>query len=130
MAKISFADIDAPAAPPADAPELVVDASAAKRIATLFENDSEGRTYFRTGVKGGGCNGFEYIYKLEAAPNEGDVELTNPDYPQAKVLIDAESHAMLRGSTLRFKEDLAASMFVVDNPNAKSSCGCGTSFSF
>lgn len=131
MAKISFADINAPTPTP-DGPPLALGESAAVRIAQLLKNakDKGDEKYFRAGIKGGGCNGYSYIYKLEAEAQENDVRLTHPSEPNVVVLVDPESFAMLRGATLEYEETLAASQFVMRNPNAKSSCGCGSSFSF
>jgi iron-sulfur cluster assembly protein len=80
----------------------------------------------RLGVRGGGCSGFSYVTQFEAAPRANDQVL---DYDGAKVFVDPKSMAYLQGMTLDYKADLMQQGFVIHNPNAKSTCGCGTSFS-
>jgi len=77
-------------------------------------------------VEGGGCSGFQYEINLESAILHDDFVLTNN---QASVVIDPVSLDFLSGATIDFQEELIGSKFVINNPNATSSCGCGTSFS-
>lgn len=130
MAKINFENTDAPTPPAPDAPALAITKAAAQRVGALLAQAQNGETFFRCAVIGGGCNGFSYHFSLESTKNKGDHTLTHEAQPQAPVLVDDESFNMLRGATLDFEETLAASQFIVRNPNAKSSCGCGSSFSF
>ena len=76
-------------------------------------------TKFRVYVTGGGCSGFQYGFKFD-----DDII----DYGKFKVLIDSMSYPYLYGSTLDFVEDLSGAKFVIENPNAKTTCGCGESF--
>ena len=98
--------------------------AAARRIREI--GAKEGRPLMlRVAVDGGGCSGFQYRFDL--------VEFAEPDDLQverdgAAVLVDAISLPLLKGSQIDFAEELAASEFRVRNPNAKSSCGCGVSF--
>ncbi len=79
----------------------------------------------RVAVEGGGCSGFQYDIKLDS-PAKGDLVLEKDGQ---KVLVDAVSLPFLAGATIDFSDELIGARFVIDNPNATSSCGCGTSFS-
>lgn len=79
----------------------------------------------RVAVEGGGCSGFQYDIALDA-PDDGDLVLEGAG---EKVVIDEVSLPFLTGATIDFTEELIGARFVIDNPNATSSCGCGTSFS-
>lgn len=80
----------------------------------------------RIAVNGGGCSGFEYEIKLEPAPADDDLVLEGQGQ---KVLIDPVSLPFLSNAVINFSEELIGARFVIENPNATSSCGCGTSFS-
>ncbi|QYX55247.1 iron-sulfur cluster assembly accessory protein [Roseovarius sp. SCSIO 43702] len=79
----------------------------------------------RVAVEGGGCSGFQYEIKLDA-PAEDDVVLEGHG---ERVVVDSISLPFLAGATIDFTEELIGARFTIDNPNASSSCGCGTSFS-
>lgn len=79
----------------------------------------------RVAVEGGGCSGFQYDIKLDA-PADDDMVLEGQGQ---KVVVDSVSLPFLEGATIDFSEELIGARFVIDNPNASSSCGCGTSFS-
>lgn len=79
----------------------------------------------RVAVEGGGCSGFQYEIKLDT-PTDDDLILGDG---AEKVLIDSTSLPFLTGATIDFTEELIGARFVIDNPNATASCGCGTSFS-
>lgn len=79
----------------------------------------------RIAVEGGGCSGFQYAIELDA-PRDDDLVLEGDG---EKVLVDPVSLPFLAGATITFSEELIGARFVIDNPNATSSCGCGTSFS-
>jgi iron-sulfur cluster assembly accessory protein len=79
----------------------------------------------RVAVEGGGCSGFQYEIKLDQ-PAEDDMILEGEGQ---KVVVDAVSLPFLAGATIDFSEELIGARFIIDNPNASSSCGCGTSFS-
>lgn len=83
----------------------------------------------RVAVEGGGCSGFQYEIKLDE-PAQGDLVLEGTgDLAAQKVLIDEVSLPLLAGAVIDFTEELIGARFVVQNPNATSSCGCGVSFS-
>jgi iron-sulfur cluster assembly accessory protein len=99
--------------------------SAAQRIRSLAE--TEGRPLMlRVAVEAGGCSGFSYLFDLVESSGEDDVRIERDG---AAAVVDIVSLALLKGSQIDFVEELAASEFRVINPNAKSSCGCGVSFS-
>lgn len=80
----------------------------------------------RVGVKAGGCSGFEYVFEWEAAPGDNDLVFEGPD--GVKVWVDPRSHRLLDGTTLDYDTSLVSRGFVFQNPNAKQTCGCGSSF--
>ena len=98
---------------------------AAKRIAEIVAGEAAARA-LRVSVEGGGCSGFQYKFDLvpEAAPDDLVLERSG-----AKVVIDQVSLGFLAGSEIDFVDDLIGASFKVNNPKAKASCGCGTSFS-
>ena len=99
--------------------------TAVSRIkATMKANDDLG-SKFRVYVTGGGCSGFQYGFKFDSdvAFDDDVIEFEN-----FSVLLDSMSYPYLFGSTLDFIEDLSGSKFVINNPNAKTTCGCGESF--
>ncbi len=99
--------------------------AAARRIEAI--SASEGRPLMlRLAVDGGGCSGFQYRFDLVEAAEPDDLKITNG---AATVLVDQVSLPFLRGAVVDFADELAAAEFRVRNPNAKSSCGCGVSFS-
>lgn len=103
-------------------PALTVTPAAAKRILEIAPQDAA----LRIAVNGGGCSGFQYEFKLEADRAEDDTAFERDG---ATVLVDSVSMGFLAGSTVDFVDDLMGQSFRVQNPQAKSSCGCGTSFS-
>ena len=85
-----------------------------------------GKKCLRVAVEGGGCSGFQYEISMESDIKENDLILSEND---CRVVIDPISLEFLSGAIIDFKEELIGSKFVIENPNASSSCGCGTSFS-
>ncbi len=94
------------------------------RLAEINASAGEAKA-LRVAVEGGGCSGFQYDIRLDD-PADGDVVLEGAGQ---KVVIDDVSLPFLSGATIDFTEELIGARFVIDNPNATSSCGCGTSFS-
>ena len=95
--------------------------SAKKEIARIVSEKSE-KTYFRITVQGGGCSGFKYNFSFDDNINSDDKVFN-------KTLIDMNSLKIINGSIVDFKKELIGNSFVINNPKAKSSCGCGLSFS-
>jgi iron-sulfur cluster insertion protein len=100
--------------------------SAATRIKTLAAQEAQPDTMLRVSVSGGGCSGFQYGFDFDTQVNEDDQVFEREG---AKVVIDEVSLELLQGSQIDFVEDLMGSYFKIDNPQADSSCGCGSSFS-
>jgi iron-sulfur cluster assembly accessory protein len=106
-------------------PDLTLSPAAAKRIRAIGE--TEGRDIMlRVAVDGGGCSGFQYRFDLVDLAEGDDLRVERDG---AVALIDVISLALLKGSEIDFVDELAGAEFRVRNPNAKSSCGCGVSFS-
>ena len=106
-------------------PSVTVSQKAASRIATLTAAEGPGMMV-RIAVNGGGCSGYQYDFSFDAA-RAGDDILIETD--GARVLVDQVSLELLGGSVVDFVDGIMGSHFEIRNPNAKSSCGCGTSFS-
>jgi iron-sulfur cluster insertion protein len=106
-------------------PTVTLSAAAAARLHAIAK--AEGRpVMLRVAVEGGGCSGFQYKFDLVEAAEDGDLKVERDG---AAALVDEVSLTLLSGSEIDFADELAAAEFRVKNPNAKSSCGCGVSFS-
>lgn len=101
--------------------------SAADRIAFLIEQDGRDGLFLRLRVDGGGCSGFQYVFALEDARADDDIPHNHRN--GATVMIDAISLPFLAGAELDYVDEFGGAMLKINNPNASSSCGCGTSFS-
>ena len=116
-------DSTQPFAPPGPR-QIVLTASAAKRIKVLNSQNGASQM-FRVTVNGGGCSGFQYEFKLDDQLNDDDLTFER----DGSVLVtDETSLDLIAGSEVDFVDDLMGAYFQVRNPNAVSSCGCGTSF--
>jgi iron-sulfur cluster assembly accessory protein len=104
---------------------VTVSARAARRIAEILKAEAQ-PAMLRVAVTGGGCSGFQYNFALDEVKAEDDLVLERDG---AVVLIDSMSLDFLRGAEIDFVDDLIGASFKINNPNAQSSCGCGTSFS-
>ena len=107
-----------------DVASVSVSDAAAKRISAILKSEPD-KTALRISVEGGGCSGFSYKYDLVNAQDADDLVIEKLG---AKVLIDAISLPYIGGSEIDFVDDLMGQSFQIRNPNATSSCGCGTSF--
>ena len=104
----------------------ITDAAKSKIIDLLIDENNP-KLSLRTFVQGGGCSGFSYGFTFDDVKNEDDFEF--PINEQYNVLVDAMSMQYLQGAKIDFKDELMGSQFVITNPNAQSTCGCGSSFS-
>ena len=105
-------------------PSITVSDRAAKRIGEILKGEPAG-TMLRVSVEGGGCSGFQYKFDMEHAKAADDLVISHDN---AVVLIDPVSVNYMAGSEIDFVDDLIGASFKVKNPQAKASCGCGTSF--
>ena len=110
--------------PAAMTENVTVSERALRRIGEILESEPAG-TMLRVSVEGGGCSGFQYKFDMERAKADDDLVLGSDG---AVVLIDPVSVGFMAGSEIDFVEDLIGASFKVKNPQAKASCGCGTSF--
>lgn len=104
---------------------LVTDRAAAK-VRALIEDEGNPRLKLRVFVTGGGCSGFQYGFSFEEAIEDDD---TVVEKDGVRVVVDALSYPYLAGSEIDYTEGLEGARFVVRNPNATATCGCGSSFS-
>ena len=100
--------------------------TAAKKIRTLMSKQNITDGGLRVGVKGGGCSGLSYTFAWEREPRLGDEVFEGPE--GAKIFVDKKSYLFLNGTTLDYDAALLSKGFVFNNPNAKTTCGCGSSF--
>jgi iron-sulfur cluster insertion protein len=107
-----------------DAAVTISDACA-RQIKTLVAAEDNGAMMLRVSVGGGGCSGFQYSFNLDDATNADDQVFERDG---AKLVVDGISLPFLAGAEIHYVEELVGSYFTVKNPNATSTCGCGTSF--
>ncbi len=100
--------------------------SAVKKLKQLQQEENNPELKLRVSVYGGGCSGFQYTFSLDEEIKPTDKSVTRDG---ATLIIDQMSYNYLAGSTVDYVEGLEGAMFVVNNPNATSTCGCGASFS-
>ena len=96
------------------------------KIADILAEENNPKARIRVFVQGGGCSGMQYGFTIDEEQNEDDFEM---ELGNTGLLIDAMSMQYLQGASVDYKEDLQGSQFVISNPNAQSTCGCGSSFS-
>ena len=94
----------------------------AKEQIEKITNEDQLKKFFRISVKGGGCSGFKYDFSF-------DNKVDNKDIIFGKAVVDKDSLDIISGSTIDFKKEMIGESFVINNPKASSSCGCGLSFS-
>ena len=101
--------------------------SAKTKVIDLLMEENNPSLMLRTFVQGGGCSGFQYGFTFDEEQNEDDWEI--PLNEKWKLVVDAMSMQYLEGAKIDYKEDLNGSSFTIKNPNAQTTCGCGSSFS-
>jgi iron-sulfur cluster insertion protein len=105
---------------------LIFTDSAAAKVADLIAEEGNPELKLRVFVQGGGCSGFQYGFTFDDAVNEDD---TSFEKNGVTLLVDSMSFQYLVGAEIDYKEDINGSQFVIKNPNATTTCGCGSSFS-
>ena len=98
--------------------------SAVGKLKELFAEENNPDLLLRVFVQGGGCSGFSYGFTFDESRNEDDFDVP----AEVPVVVDSMSMQYLQGATINYKEDLMSASFVIDNPQAVSTCGCGSSF--
>lgn len=106
--------------------DFEVTEKAAKQVKSVQERDGKIESFLRVSVVGGGCSGLSYKMSFDEKPGEGDKVI---EIHGVKVVLDPKSLLFLKGTHLDFSDGLNGQGFVFKNPNAKTSCGCGSSFS-
>ena len=106
-------------------PLLFTDSAAAK-VKELIDEEGNPELKLRVFVQGGGCSGFQYGFTFDEAVNDDDMQMVKNG---GTLLIDAMSLQYLTGAEIDYKEGLEGAQFVIKNPNASTTCGCGSSFS-
>ena len=104
---------------------ITISDSAKEKIKDLLLEENNPKLSLRTFVQGGGCSGFSYGFTFDEEQNEDDFEIPLDEF---KVLVDSMSMQYLQGATIDYKEELMGSQFTIKNPNAVTTCGCGSSF--
>jgi iron-sulfur cluster insertion protein len=110
----------------ADAPEVVFTESAAGKVRELLDEENNPALKLRVFVSGGGCSGFKYGFTFDENSEEGDLRVEKGG---VTLLIDPMSLQYLSGAEIDYKDDVNGAQFVIRNPNATTTCGCGSSFS-
>ena len=105
---------------------LIFTDSAAQKVKTLIDEEGNPALKLRVFVTGGGCSGFQYGFTFDEAINDDD---TSMEKNGVTLLIDAMSYQYLVGAEIDYQEGAEGAQFVIKNPNASSTCGCGSSFS-
>lgn len=105
---------------------ITISESAKTKIKDLLTEEGNPKLSLRTFVQGGGCSGFSYGFTFDEEINEDDFTVELDEF---KVLVDAMSMQYLTGAVIDYKEDIMGSSFSINNPQAQSTCGCGSSFS-
>jgi iron-sulfur cluster insertion protein len=104
---------------------LTISESAKQKIKDLLLEENDPKLSLRTFVQGGGCSGFSYGFTFDDTVNEDDFEIPLDEF---KVLVDSMSMQYLQGAEVDYVENLQGSQFSIKNPNATTTCGCGSSF--
>ncbi len=105
---------------------LVFTDAAANKVKNLIEEENNDELKLRVFVSGGGCSGFQYGFTFDENVQDGDTKIEKNG---VMLLVDPMSFQYLSGAEIDYKEDLEGSQFVIKNPNATTTCGCGSSFS-
>ena len=105
---------------------MVFTDGAASKVKQLIAEEGNPKLKLRVFVTGGGCSGFQYGFTFDEETQEGDASVENDG---VTVVVDPMSYQYLEGAEIDYKDSLEGSMFVINNPNATTTCGCGSSFS-
>jgi iron-sulfur cluster insertion protein len=105
---------------------MKLESGAVEKLRDLVAEEGNPNLMLRVFVQGGGCSGMSYGFTFDEVQNEDDFDFA---YDEIRVVVDSMSMQYLQGATINYKEDLMGASFVIDNPQAQTTCGCGSSFS-
>jgi len=105
---------------------MKLESGAVAKLRELVAEEGNPNLMLRVFVQGGGCSGMQYGFTFDEVQNEDDFDFA---YDEIKVVVDSMSMQYLQEATINYKEDLMGASFVIDNPQAQTTCGCGSSFS-
>jgi iron-sulfur cluster insertion protein len=105
---------------------MKLESGAVGKLRELVAEEGNPNLMLRVFVQGGGCSGMSYGFTFEEVQNDDDFDFS---YEEVKVVIDSMSMQYLQGATIDYKEDIMGASFVIENPQAQTTCGCGSSFS-
>ena len=105
---------------------MILESSAVDKLRDLVAEEGNPNLMLRVFVQGGGCSGMSYGFTFDEMQNEDDFDFA---YEDVKVVVDSMSMQYLQGASIDYKEDLMGASFVINNPQAQTTCGCGSSFS-
>jgi iron-sulfur cluster insertion protein len=105
---------------------MKLESGAVEKLRELVAEEGNPNLMLRVFVQGGGCSGMQYGFTFDEIKNEDDFDFA---YDEIKVVIDSMSMQYLQDATINYKEDLMGASFVINNPQAQTTCGCGSSFS-
>ena len=108
------------------APSLIFSVAAASKVKELIQDEGNEALMLRVFISGGGCSGFQYGFTFDEKIGEGDTVIENEG---VKLLVDPMSFQYLSGAEIDYSEGMEGAQFVIRNPNAATTCGCGSSFS-
>ena len=108
------------------APTAFLPSAADDKVSKLIRDEGNPNLKLRVFISGGGCSGFQYGFTFDEKPEDGDTHVENQG---VTLLVDPMSIQYLAGAEIDYKEDLEGARFVIRNPNAATTCGCGSSFS-
>ncbi len=117
--------LDITTSPPAPPGALVFTDAAARKVAELLAEEDNDLLKLRVYMSGGGCSGFQYGFTFDETVEDGDVAVENQG---VTLIVDPMSFQYLMGAEIDFKDDLQGAQFIIRNPNATTTCGCGSSF--
>jgi iron-sulfur cluster insertion protein len=105
---------------------MTLEPAAVQQLTQILTQENNPNLKLRVFVQGGGCSGFQYGFTLDEDVNQDDFDL---EFSGVRVLVDSSSWQYLHEARIDFRDDLSGSNFVIENPQAQSTCGCGSSFS-
>ena len=104
---------------------IILTQNAIDKVKALVKEEENEKLMLRAFITGGGCSGFQYGFTFDEQINDDDMQINAGDI---KLLVDSASFQYLKGATIDYSEGVEGAQFIIENPNAKTTCGCGSSF--